>query len=348
MMKQILLIGLVILSFRGFSQVILTQKDVPPLGTQIVFSNVKDTASLNNFKFSKTGTDNFWDFSTITPNYNDTIKFINPKQTPYYLNFLEADRSFGFGDFYYYFKSEPSGYFQLGYTSYIQPCPFYQPLRHKRPYLLMPFPASYPYLKYDTINMRTENYINNMGDTTYCEEYIYSTKEIIATGIIKLTFGTFESFLLKTSLEVLDTTWVKGKDGKWNSEINVFPGGSDTYNWYCNNSTYSVAQINPSGNGNVEFMFVQMNNYANLKSLIVEDVSSLKTKIYPNPASEKLYIENNLAQNCNYLITNLLGQEVDRGLLKSEIDIIHLLNGVFVLKIVSTNNQIQVFKFIKQ
>ncbi|MCF8428732.1 MAG: T9SS type A sorting domain-containing protein [Bacteroidia bacterium] len=71
-------------------------------------------------------------------------------------------------------------------------------------------------------------------------------------------------------------------------------------------------------------------------------------KIYPNPSTEKLFIENNGTQSSNYIITNLLGQEMDKGFLKSEIDICNLLKGVYVLKIVNDKNQIQVIKFVKQ
>jgi hypothetical protein len=86
----------------------------------------------------------------------------------------------------------------------------------------------------------------------------------------------------------------------------------------------------------------------NFKYTSISQINSNSLNIYPNPASEKLFIENNFEQNNCYTITNLLGQEIDEGLLKSEIDISHLLNGVYVLKIVSTNNQTQVLKFIKQ
>jgi hypothetical protein len=44
----------------------------------------------------------------------------------------------------------------------------------------------------------------------------------------------------------------------------------------------------------------------------------------------------------------LLGQEVGTGVLKSEINISNLLQGVYVLKIIDTNYQNPVFKFLKQ
>ncbi len=330
----------------------LMQKDSIKIGTKIVFSWVNDTNVLNEFRFGKYGTGHFWDFTGLPINQIDTTQFIHPNQTDNKIDFYDADIAFfdkrGFQDFSYY-KADSTSYYCLGSsTSYLLPCPTFQPLRYKKPYQLFQFPASYPNSVTDTLHLRTKNNINNLRDSVYCEEYIYSNREIVATGIIKLPFGAFESFLLKSTLIFFDTTWIKGKDNKWTSEINVSPSRSIIYDWYCNKSIFFVARVSPKGADNIDFMYIQMNNYTNLKSLTVEDVGILKPKIYPNPATEKLYIENNFEQNINYIITNLLGQERDKGLLKSEIDISHLLNGVYLLKIVGTKNQTQVLKFIKQ
>ena len=77
-------------------------------------------------------------------------------------------------------------------------------------------------------------------------------------------------------------------------------------------------------------------------------INSNVIKIFPNPATEKLFIENNGTQSSNFIITNLLGQEMDKGFLKSEIDICNLPKGVYVLKIVNDKNQMQAIKFVKQ
>jgi hypothetical protein len=333
------------------AQVSLTLKDYPPIGTQIIGAQIIDTANLNNFKFAITGTNNFWDFSKLSLNHNDTVNFIDPKNTPYQTNFFEADRAAKYGsnnDYFSYYKADSNGYYLLGDISFMMPCPFSQPLKYNKPRLYLQFPSKYPYLKYDTTKLRTVNNLNNSGDTAYCERHIFSSIEIVATGTIKLPFGLFESFLLKESYNCFDTTWIKNKDGKWSFEINALPSGSDSYYWFCNKSTIPVAGVAIPGLVNIRSISVQMNNYANIKSLTVEDVSSLKTNIYPNPATEKLFIENNFEQNRDYIITNLLGQEINKGVLKSEIDISHFLNGVYVLKIVSTNNQNEIFKFVKQ
>lgn len=80
----------------------------------------------------------------------------------------------------------------------------------------------------------------------------------------------------------------------------------------------------------------------------VPSINSNVIKIFPNPANEKLFIESNLEKNSNYIITNLLGQEMDKGFLKSEIDISNLPNGVYFIEIVNANYQTQVLKFVKQ
>ncbi len=357
MIKHILLILIVILSFRGFSQVSLTLKDVPQIGTKICYNNIyNDTSILNNFSFSKSGIDNFWDFSNLNIKQLDTNSFTNPQFTEfkdYFSNSTLAVNDLGNLSTLIYYKQDSMAFYETGIATFYPPCPGIQSYVYSGPMQVIKFSANYGDVHFDTVILNSKIYPNLSGDTSFFKRYIYVKSEIVATGKIKLPFGLFESFLKKTSGLFVDTTWKKVEDGSWKYEIEIQPRGSVNFTWYCNKSTFFVARVNNwyegiNGKDMQDNIHYQMNNYANLKSLTVEDISSLKTKIYPNPATEKLYIENNLAQNCNYLITNLLGQEVDRGLLKSEIDISHLLNGVFVLKIVSTNNQTQVFKFIKQ
>lgn len=351
MKKYLILLLFLIAILKTNAQVSLTLKDYPPLGTEIIFANVKDTASLNNFKFNKTGINNFWDFSGLTLNYNDTIKFINPSKTRYELDFYGADRAFGKDngfDGMCFQKADSNGYYEFGYAFNLWPCPFYQPLRYKKPFLILPFPASYPFFKLDTMYFRTENYVKQFGgDTTYCERYVYSTQEIIATGKIKLPFGEFESFLLKTFNYSYDTTWTKGKDGKWTGEINVIPGGSVVYDWYCDKSTFYVARVWPLGLDIQDQILVQMNNYANLKSVSVNDFEQTKINIYPNPASSKLFVENLNLKNNSYIITDISGREIKKDNLSDEINIEVLQLGMYIISLYNQNELIGRKKFVK-
>lgn len=343
-----------VLKINASAQVVLTHRDIPAIGTKIIYTKIQDSTSLNNFIFDKTGTDNFWDFSKLPSNYSDTLLISGRDSSPFIQEFNETEwvvspENSNFFKFYSYYKVNTSGLYSLGYTGNLWPCPLYQPLKYKKPYRFIKLPAYYPMNWQDTAYLQTQNYLNSLNDTTFCDQFTFSYKEIVASGQIKLQFGNFEAFLLKSNSTYFDTSRIKEQNGEWRNEVNVMGGGNCTYFWFCKNSTSPVAQVILNcSTGIPEYIHYQMNNYANLKSLDIEDISSLKTNIYPNPATEKLFIENNLAKNSVYTITNLLGQEMDKGVLKSEIDISHLLNGVYLLKIVSTNNQTQVFKFIKQ
>jgi len=343
-----------VLKINASAQVSLTQKDSIKIGTKIVFSCVNDTNVLKEFRFGKSGTGHFWDFSGLQSNYFDTAKFLAPNRTFYSSDFEDCTLASGDEGGYYngFYKTDSTGYYQIGMGGYLQPSRVSQGIRFNHPQPVFKFPASYPYSHTDSNYMRTKMFYNEF-DTGFYAQHFYNKREIVATGIIKLPFGKFEAFLLKEMPSSYDTSWYKVNDSTWRFEINVWSSKPTHFAWYCKNSTAPVAQIIgwtefPVGQDHQEAIYVQMNNYANLKSLNIEDISSIKTTIYPNPATEKLSIENNLPQNSNYIITNLLGQEIDKGLLKSEIDISYLLNGVYFLKIVGTNNQTQVLKFIKQ
>jgi hypothetical protein len=76
--------------------------------------------------------------------------------------------------------------------------------------------------------------------------------------------------------------------------------------------------------------------------------------IYPNPAKDKLTIEfknNSNTVECNYKIINALGQEVQYGVLNSQLNIIQLNKikgqGVYFVKIYDQeNNLIETKKII--
>ena len=55
-----------------------------------------------------------------------------------------------------------------------------------------------------------------------------------------------------------------------------------------------------------------MNNFANLKSVSVNDFEQTKINIYPNPASSTLFVENLNLKNNSYIITDISGREIKK------------------------------------
>lgn len=147
----------------------------------------------------------------------------------------------------------------------------------------------------------------------------------------------------------LHSNTLYNKQAVWIENIGEISIGWDYRNIFDIETTYQLYLI--CKNNTLTFVRGNLPPTCNFDSILRSNINKVLSKpqliIYPNPACEKLFIENNGTQSSNYFITNLLGKEKDKGVLKSEIEISHLLNGVYVLKIVSTNNQTQVLKFIK-
>lgn len=339
------------------AQVTLTIQDSLPLGTNIIFNYINtDTNILNNFRFNKTGTNNLWDFSKFDLENQDTVKTTSPNQTIYKEDFNDCSIAFEDIDIYkniYFYKTDTSGFYEVGFAGNFSIAPFAQIIKYKQPPPVLLFPARYPYITIDTNYMRTKTFLSDWGDSAYCERYAYTYREIVATGIIKLPFGNFESFLLKSVTSTIDTSWFKGIDGKLYSYINLIPSTNIYFDWFCNKSTFHVARVlghyeYPSGIDNQSGILVQMNNYANLKSVSVNDVEPSQINIYPNPASSKLFIENMNLKNSSYTINNISGREIKRDNISTEINIEDLQHGMYIIRLYANNELKGRVKFVKQ
>jgi len=70
--------------------------------------------------------------------------------------------------------------------------------------------------------------------------------------------------------------------------------------------------------------------------------------LYPNPANEKLYLKNSNYNNATILIFDLQGKKVlDRKVDSESIDISNLNKGIYVIKLVWSENII-ITKLIKE
>ena len=181
--------------------------------------------------------------------------------------------------------------------------------------------------------------------------YLYVVDSIKS---IQLADSNFYLHWFLSSKQSGNIVWIKGlgdsRKGWIRDDAGFIPEGAPHLQAICRNNNlvywynyngfdyFKPDTVNPS----CDFDAIRK------KYTSVPQINSNLVKIYPNPATEKLFIENNGAQSSNYIITNLLGQEMDKGFLKSEIDICNLPKGVYVLKIVNDKNQIQAIKFVKQ
>ncbi|MDY0279723.1 MAG: DUF5018 domain-containing protein, partial [Salinivirgaceae bacterium] len=81
----------------------------------------------------------------------------------------------------------------------------------------------------------------------------------------------------------------------------------------------------------------------------INDAVSTSFMMYPNPASDKLIVEN--AQSGRYIVMSISGQVVQEGQIASgqnEINIDNMSNGLYIINIVNTNGQSNAQTFIKK
>ncbi len=65
----------------------------------------------------------------------------------------------------------------------------------------------------------------------------------------------------------------------------------------------------------------------------VQEVLSQSFKVYPNPASDVLYIDNLPCKEAEYAIFNVLGQKMAAGILNGAISVAEFEKGLYVLQI---------------
>jgi hypothetical protein len=75
-----------------------------------------------------------------------------------------------------------------------------------------------------------------------------------------------------------------------------------------------------------------------------ENEAEIPLKVYPNPSSDKIFVETNVAINGTLILTNLLGQTIDYQLFTSNgvsmFDIKYLPKGVYVLTLKSERGNV--------
>ena len=227
-------------------------------------------------------------------------------------------------------------------------------------------------------------YINN--DSTWITDslinacFIYNTSslyDIIPTKIDSVGnkwIGTvndlvkLDCFLPKTPAAILGTQWVYNGQNSvtykvpkldfdfTNSYVWVLPNGftgsstSDSITVNVGNNAVSgniiVYGKNKCGNGNPTTINVTITPMG----VDEEYISLINTKVYPNPAKDKLTIESNINKLINYDIINIMGQTVYSSYLnsgKTNINISEFAKGIYTIKLYSEKGNV-VKKFVKE
>jgi len=158
---------------------------------------------------------------------------------------------------------------------------------------------------------------------------VYTMTEVLSDylGVVSFSYEESELNGVSESDLVLE---VQDGNGVWN---NVIP----TINETDNTLTYNFTEL-------ISFTTVtasSVNATLSVDPIAINDF----VKVYPNPATDYLFIKSNL--NYQSTLYNVAGQRVMQSNAKT-LNVVDLPSGVYLLQLKSENNSISTFKIIKK
>ena len=158
---------------------------------------------------------------------------------------------------------------------------------------------------------------------------VYTMTEVLSDYLGVITFSYEESELNGVSESDL-VLEVQDGNGVWN---NVIP----TINETNNTLTYDFTEL-------ISFTTVTASSENATLSVDPVKINDF-VKVYPNPATDYLFIKSNL--NYQSTLYNVAGQRVMQSNAKT-LNVVDLPSGVYLLQLKSENNSISTFKIIKK
>lgn len=337
------------------SQVSLNASMAPPVNTTIIYND----ANVPNppFIFGKSGTNNTWDFASITawPGAEDTTYVISPSAIPLGSAFPSATHCTyedGTGTSYTMMQINSSGINFLGSVSDLSGSGNYMAVVANPPLVAMAFPYTYGSSGNGTSVVQIFTTGAAIGqpsvDSVHYKSTITGQRDVIAAGNMILPSGTLPAMLERSINSSIDTLWMKGAItlNQWIIAPN-FPQTSldSSFYWYTNQSLlpYAHALYDNTGLHDVNF-------YKATISGIAEHENSLSANVYPNPVTDVLHlnIAENFQGNHEISIYNSCGQLVMKATnWLDQINVSHLHPGIYFMRLNDSSGRNVSLRFIK-
>ena len=289
----------------------------------------------NPINIGESGENRIWDFSdldAIAVNKN-TLKFIDPKETPFAAEYPDSNIVLYSKDIYeswVFMKSSRKKISNLGYGVLAN--------KEKRTGNLGGIDMKLP-LRYldESSNESVAHRVlfkNIKGQDSIKIKTVSKHKyKIDSWGDVILPQGTFISLRLKYTLDITNYIYQR-KGDKWNLLIKPETKSTISYKWWTDNENakYPVVQIvmDEANEKPIVVHYLEANPF----SEIIEEVDEEEIKIYPNPATEKLFVEFPKSEETYTTIYSLEGKIVinkKTNLPKIEIDISHLASATYLI-----------------
>lgn len=341
-MKKFITTLVVLTSISSFAQITITDADMPSTNDTVRLSNTIDSWGIDP---TETGANYLWDYSFLEPLTQTLDTFFAVTTTPFayqfYFNnqilypahkatFARPGTEFDlFGtitmtEVFDYFKVETDRFSNVGFGSKINGIP--ASTRNIPIDTIYKFPLNYS----DVYDSESEWLLNIPSVAAYGQSK-YRTADVEGWGTLVTPFGTFQTLKVKMDISITDTMSIDSLGVNFS-----FPRPVATeYHWLAAGMKVPVLQINSTGGFVTSIVYQDSIRYGLLGELEQE---LEEPSIYPNPASERIYINS----NGNYLIQSLKVIDLNGKLFINEnsfnlplatIDISNLANGIYLIEL---------------
>lgn len=199
------------------------------------------------------------------------------------------------------------------------------------------------------------NFVQNVGEGTYTVQISDAVAPFCVHEIKSIYVGTTNKLQIEI-IEIINAT-AADNDGSISFEIT---GPDRTYLYYLNgvegelNQTENTITDLPAGNYNL--VIIEDLGFCNQaitftidkpSSILGNSENIANLVITPNPTYNEIYLNTKFIGD-SYHLYNLSGQELSSGILtNSRMNLIDLNNGVYILKIRTTNGKLHIGKIVK-
>jgi hypothetical protein len=236
-MRLSLLIVFQVLCHALFAQITILNSDMPQAGDTLRFSVANN---LNNY--TKSGANQVWDFSKITPVTQDVQRYYTPTSTPYFLQFFNASYGLpeqidlgpvggnGFAsNVFGFYRSTNAALVSVGKGATVQNLPL--GIVYTQRDTIYKFPLNYE----NTREGYFEGSASLLGLGALVQTGTRKT-EVDGWGIITTPYGTFDCIRIKTEVEGTDSISFNGFG------IPV-PNSRTEYVWLGKNQKFPLMEV---------------------------------------------------------------------------------------------------------
>jgi len=328
-MKKIILVLLWGAFYNASAQITLTEADAPAIGDSIF--EIVDTVITSGLRAGPIGENVVWDFTMLGNSYIDTTVYVDPATVDVNNEFSTANLAAVSQDTTFIIKGN-DGLALIGiYSGGLQ-------MKLDNPFYFMKFPFTYGSTLCDTLSFTvTIAYDTTVSglqiDSVRMDMTVIEHDTAVAYGTVKVPGETFENTLMVKELydnhQVISIhsifVWMDVRDTTF---VTV------DYNANINGYGAAVLSLSMNDDGTVKSATYKYNKTAASGIVYAEEIA----KIYPNPASKTIHLEN--ADKASVEIYNVNGEKVKTSLhigKNASIDISDLTAGTYIIKVKEGN-----------